>query len=236
MCLLPHQVRADDAALATVEKAIAAHGGKEGKLDKLSTSTITQKGTVYTPMGELAATRKFMIEAPKKTRMDLVLNRGDGDVRLTVAVTGNTGWQKISGMPAADITLDDLDVYQAEFHLLWVTSLYPLKDKNFSLTALPGTTINEKAAVGVKASYVGRPDVSLYFDKSTGLLVKTSFKGKEAGVVVVKESSYSDYKEFGGLTLPTKVSETVDRRKGFEWKSIEYEFNTQIPKDLLMKP
>ncbi len=172
----------------------------------------------------------------EKRAFDWVVSRGDGDLRLTFVVDGNNGWSKIGGMAATVASSEELEVYTGDTHALWVASLLPLKEKVFTLTVLPETNINSNPAVGFKASYRNRPDVSLYFDKTTGLLVRTTFKGKEAGAFVVKECTYSDYKEFGSLKLPSKQMLTADGRKAVEWKESSYDFADTFPKELFAKP
>ncbi len=69
--LIPNPLHADDKALEILEKAIAAHTGKGGKLEKLRMAIISQKGVIFTPAGEMATTRKIMTDAPRKTRIRL---------------------------------------------------------------------------------------------------------------------------------------------------------------------
>jgi broad specificity phosphatase PhoE len=58
-----------------------------------------------------------------------------------------------------------------------VSRLLPLlEDKKFELTSLPEATVLGKPAVGVNVRAKGKPDVKLYFDKQSSLLVKTEYR------------------------------------------------------------
>ena len=53
----------------------------------------------------------------------------------------------------------------------------------------------------MKVSHKGHADVSLYFDKDTGMLVKSERKAKDpmAGTDVQQENLYSDYQDIDGV-------------------------------------
>ena len=127
-------------------------------------------------------------------------------------------------------------MYQGDLHAAWLATIAPLKEKRFTLTTLPEINVNDSPAVGIKAAYPNRPDVTLYFDKKTNLLVRVTFKGKEAGAAVTKESTFSEYKDFGGLMLPGKQVDLHDRRKVAEWKTTNYESVEKLGKEVFAKP
>src|SRR5262249_31340150 len=63
-----------------------------------------------------------------------------------------------------------------------VTTLVPLlEDPGFTLTALGEAKVEGRAALGVKVAFKGRPDLSLYFDQESGLLVKYDYRLQGAG-------------------------------------------------------
>jgi hypothetical protein len=47
---------------------------------------------------------------------------------------------------------------------------------DLTLTALPEENVEGRPAAGVKAACRGQPDVSIWFDKQTGLPVKTAYR------------------------------------------------------------
>jgi hypothetical protein len=126
------------------------------------------------------------------------LNANQLGISFSMALIGNNGWRSVGGM------LEDLDASSlAELKLGRyydrVTSLAPLmKDKDYTLESLGEVKVQDKAAVGVKVSSKGQPDIELFFDKGTGLLVKTKYRTKAAGQdrgEMLHESNYSDWRE-----------------------------------------
>jgi hypothetical protein len=70
-----------------------------------------------------------------------------------------------------------------------------LKDKGYTLTLLGETQVKGAAALGVKVQKEGKQDVSLYFDKTTFLLVKAAnnVKAINSDNYELQEVYYSNY-------------------------------------------
>src|SRR5207245_5152124 len=98
---------------------------------------------------------------------------------------------------------------QLESHCVgWVSSLLPLKGKAFTLTALDETKVDGKPASGIKIAYKGHGDVSLWFDKDSGLLVKSAQRLKSAqqgGKEVLHEGCFSNYQAVQGVQIAMKI-------------------------------
>ena len=123
-----------------------------------------------------------------------------------------------------------------ELYVLWLATLTPLKKDDVTLAPVADIKVNGEPAAGVKATSKGRPDVKLYFDKKTHLLVKVERRVSEAGVAVDKEDFYSDYKEFDGVQLPTKLTFLVSGRKFSELSSATYKLPKKIDESVFAKP
>jgi hypothetical protein len=69
------------------------------------------------------------------------------------------------------------------------------KEKRYTLASLGESQVKGKPAVGVKVSSAGQPDMSLFFDKTTGLLIKTAQRVTESRVdnEALQEWYYSNY-------------------------------------------
>jgi hypothetical protein len=70
-----------------------------------------------------------------------------------------------------------------------------LRDKGYTFTPLGDSNVEGKPVAGVKVASEGNPDVLLYFDKGTGLLAKSSFRGIDASSnrEALMEAYYRDY-------------------------------------------
>src|SRR5439155_24384920 len=83
-----------------------------------------------------------------------------------------------------------------------VASLVPvLKEGGYALAPLGEKVIREQRAVGVRVTRAGQPDISLYFAKLTGLLVKLADKHKDpmSGKEFLMESYLTEYQEVDRL-------------------------------------
>src|SRR5205823_4212538 len=71
-----------------------------------------------------------------------------------------------------------------------------LKDKNYRLTSLGDSKVQGRDVIGVEASAAKKPPVKLFFDKSTGLLLKTEHRQLDPRSLqeITQESFYSDYR------------------------------------------
>src|SRR5262249_23123670 len=81
-----------------------------------------------------------------------------------------------------------------------------LRDKAYKLSPLGEVKVGTQAAVGITIAHNDRKDVSLFFDTDTGLPLKSEVRlpdprGKDTTV----EFLYSDYKDFSGAKLPSKI-------------------------------
>jgi hypothetical protein len=95
-----------------------------------------------------------------------------------------------------------------------VATLLPLRDQAFKLTPLGEGKVGDKAALGVKVSHAGKRDVNLWFDKASGLLLKSEMKIREEGGTkdINQETYYYDYKSFDGVQHPTRLAQKRDGR------------------------
>lgn len=197
------QAGSDAAAVAVVDKAIEAHGG----VDKLRV-----KGQAWKAKGtmELFGMKQnyiadYVFAAPDKVRFDLHMEQGGQKIVLTVATDGKDAYERSGAM------LRDMEkAKRAEFlhtaYVVHLSQLYPLKEAS-TLAALGESKLGDQTVTGVKVSSPDRRDVSLYFDKSNGLLVKTStrvfdeFSQKE----VTQDTLRSGYRDRDGRKVFDKM-------------------------------
>ena len=138
-------------------------------------------------------------------------------------LNGDMGWMAIDGQ-AVPLDAGKLAALKESFYAEQAARLTPLlRDKNYRLSSLPESKVDGRPALGVKIVHVGRPDISLYFDKATGLLVKSERRSKEAGKKeVLQEEIFRDYKELKGVKRPTKFAVLRDGLKFMEGTVIDF--------------
>ena len=209
-CVVPASVRAGDreTALAVVEQAIKAHGGEEA-LAKSVNSTRTGKGTGSFNGMEVPFTTEVVLSLPDKQRFNLV---ADKKLHVTKVINGDKGWS-LTGGASLELPKEQIQDLREELYVWWLSTLAPLKKDSFELSPLPEIKVNDKPAVGVKVASKGHADAKLYFDKTSGLLVKIERRAREAGLEVFKEYYYSDHKEIDGVKVPLREVLHVNGRK-----------------------
>src|SRR5205807_850437 len=133
-------------------------------------------------------------------------------------VAGGKGWRKVNG-DGMVLEGDSLDEAKEEVYASWVSTIMPLKNKGFTITSLGDSKAENRELVGVKVAHKGHKDISLFFDKDSGLLIKTLRRAKDtqgSGDEVNQEMIYGDYKDVDGTKLPTKVTIKRDGKKYIE--------------------
>jgi len=205
-----------------IARAIKALGG-EGNLSKQKAVTLKGGGTFY-GLGEgIPFTGEWSIQLPSQMRV-AIESKVNGQVfRMVRVVNGDKGWSKDNDDAPKEMTKEQLDEKREELYGDWVSTLVPLKDKGFKLAPLGEVQVQGRAAVGVRVSRESHRDISLYFDKASGLPVKTErvVKDEEGGgdKEVTQEGFKSEFKEFGGVKHATK---TLLKREGKRFVEVEW--------------
>lgn len=200
-------------ARAIIDKAIEAHGGAD-KLSQFKAVSAKWVGKHKVEnMFYWDAVRVVTYELPDKIRFDFEVKNPNGNTfAFSRVVNGKQGWQ---GSVRGTRDLKEADVAQIvdEIYAHSLASLVPFKDEGFELSPFGNVTVDGKNAVGVNVSRKGRPDVTLFFDKQTGLVIKSERRAKDPGTneEYTAESIYRDHKAFQGVMWPTS---RIDRRDG----------------------
>jgi hypothetical protein len=209
---------------ALVAKAIKATGGEEN-LAKHKSATFKGKGTYYGMGDGLPYSGNYAFQWPDKFRMEI-------EGVFTIVLDGDKGWIK-EGDTTKDMTKEQLAQQLQDQKAGWITTLLPLKDKAFQIKAIGEAKVNKHDTVGVKVTRKDYPDVSLYFDKKDGLLVKSSFRTKspeQKFKEVTQDNYYSNFREVDGAKLPTKMVIKRDDKLFVEEEVSDYKAGKVNPK------
>jgi hypothetical protein len=226
--------RAD--ARSVIDRAIEAAGGKD-RLAGFKAAEWTCKGTAHASTA-LAFTDRCFAQWPEQFRHESSIEvRGQTFQRALILDTAQ-GWLKESGKTA---TLNDraLTELRHKVHVLRLAAtLLPLKDKGVTLETLEELKIDDRAAVGVKATSADWPDLRLYFDKEKGLLLKCERTVKDAlsGNEVNEETFFSDYHEVEGVQVARKVSVKRDGKPFLDWTITEFQVRAKLDPGLFTGP
>lgn len=210
---------AADKAEDVIKKAIQAHGGAD-VLNKYTAAKVHVKGEMNV-QGTDVPFEADMAYAPGKFRMVLQMEAMGQKATFTQVLNGDKGKRTVKVgdqvVQAADMDKDEIKQSLAGRQAQRLTPL--LDPKLFTLKAADDEDVNGKKAAVVLATPKGLDkEMKLYFDKSSGLLVKSAHKGKAPGSAadrpeVLQESFVSDYKKVNGLQVAGKVEVHHDGKK-----------------------
>jgi len=200
---------------AIIDKAIEAHGG-EAVLAKFPARTLKGAGKFY-GLGDPIDYLLEIASYDKKFRFGMEMTVMNFDLKIAVVVNGDKGWEKVND-DVKEIAADEMAEHKEQMHSNAVVSLLPLKkEKDYKLATIGEVTIDDQPAVGITVSKKGHRDVSLYFDKAKGHLVKSEFNIKDikgSGDREMNQTNfYYDYKEFQGARSPTRLVTERDGKK-----------------------
>jgi hypothetical protein len=223
-------------ARAIVERAVKAHGGEE-RLSKLRASRVKVKGKVIVGEMEVPFTAETTVQLPNKFRVVVQATVMNKTRTVTQVLNGDRGWISIDGQtrepsPAELTRMKDL------MYVDGVVRLLPLlQGKGFELTLLKESRVNDRPVQGIRVSSKGFRDVNLFFDKDSGLLIKTERTvTNEQGRDVMEEEFHSEFRDVDGYKRPTKIVVFQDGKKITEGELIDVKNFDSLPESEFGKP
>jgi hypothetical protein len=178
---------------ALIDNAIQAQGGLV-KLERRVASHRKVKGAFLTH--GFTFTGENFSEPGNRRRIVLQGKIKDRPATRLLVLDGKKGWRVYDGA-TFDVDADDLAHIEKSMYADRVCGLITLvKDKGYTLSGLGESLVKGKPALGVRVQAEGKPDVLLYFDKESGLLVKSSNRMLDLDLKreVNQEVYYLDYR------------------------------------------
>src|SRR5207249_458092 len=156
---------------------------------------------------------------PDRYKLELSADVGGQKLTVNQTVKGESIKSKVTfgGMTVPSDTESERNEVKTAAVLQEAEQLTPLLDaKKFTIKAGDDDTDNGKKAtlVIVKPKAIDK-ELKIYFDKETGLIVKTAHKGMGPGpagtpIEVMEEEYPTDYKKVSGVQVATKLMVTHD--------------------------
>jgi hypothetical protein len=221
-------------AMAIVDKGIKALGGEE-KLQKLDAVSWKSKGKLTFNENESEFTAQATFQGLDRYRGEFSTDQFQG----VFVLSGSKGWGKF-GENAMEMDEDSVkrEKRQSIYLQLIPVKLLPLKGKEFKLDTAGEEKVDDKAAVGVKVTDPDGKEFTLYFDKESGLPVKLAaqvmgFGGQDE---FKQETTYKEYKDFGGIKKATKVHSSRDGKPFVDSEVTEFKVLDKVPADTFSEP
>lgn len=207
---------------AIIEKAIQAHGGAD-KLAKLNIAAVKVKGTAEFMDIRIQFTGQSLYQLPDKSKVTMELEQRGKKVRTIQVCDGQNAWMIVMDK-IVDLEGEHLQAVKEDGYARQAETLVPLlKDKDYTLTVAGEQKVNGQPAIGIKVQAKGRKDIDFWFDKATGLLVKSARVSFDSNTMKPATflTIYSDFKDFNGLRLASKEVITKDGEKYMEVEVLE---------------
>src|SRR5262249_31833919 len=129
------------------------------------------KGVAHAMGVKIDYTGDYSVQFPDKMRFDMEATFMDQKIAMIMATDGKSAWQKEMDK-VQDMPKKKADGFKHQLYSMSLSLLEPLKGKEYSLSATGEEKVEGKPALGVLVSRKGHGDVTLYFDKESGLIVK----------------------------------------------------------------
>ena len=206
-----------------IDKAIRAHGGEE-KLAGLSAFTLKER-MVYPD----AATwdNQIVVQLPGRYRWERTISSGGKSSTSLIVLDGEQGWMKQN-----DVVTPYPRTLIASFWKYTIPYEGPRsilrcgrgQEPGGQFTTTGEGTVEGRPAVGLRMKLEGGPEATWYFDKETGLLLKTEqgtkrFEGEDN----VQVTLYGDYQTFDGFPMARKVTSHRDGKLAFTTELIDFQ-------------
>jgi hypothetical protein len=228
--------RAQETPRAVIERAVKAHGGQE-RLAKIRADRVKIKGTLLVGAKEQPFTGETLVQLPSQFKTMLQLTLDGRKLSLVQVLNGTEAWVTIDGQPQK-VPESALAEMRDTLNLDRAVRLVPLlTDKSYELSALDASKVNDRPAVGIKVARKGQTDLRLFFDKDSGLLVKTEHQLTDGqGKQVRQEVFYSDFKDIGGYKRPVKLTVFREGKKFMTAELLEAKYLDKVDASEFAKP
>lgn len=226
VALAPAPGRAADEPKDVIAKALKAHGGAE-HLNKHKAAQTKTKGKITLPgVGEVEYSQELSYMFPDKLKDQMELKVMGQTVNVLTIVNGDKITLEVNGK-AIDQADKVKEAMKDAGHVIEVARMVALQGKEYELSLIGEDKVEGKKVVGVRASKKDQKDVSLYFDKETGLLAKLEFRTTDqaTGNEVTEERLPSGYeKNKDGVPVPKKVVVKHDGKVFLEAEVVESKY------------
>lgn len=175
-----------------LDKYVQAAGGAAA-IDKITTRVM--KGTI--DFGGKSFPIDIYCKAPDQRISFTHMSEGES----VTAFNGHEGWLAMTGRPPRDMHGSELEAAAIDADLHLATHLKQM----FSRAEVRGTEkIDDQTTHVVAGQREGKPEMLLYFDVQSGLLVRMVRFADSALGLVPTQIDYADYKESDGVNLPLR--------------------------------
>jgi hypothetical protein len=230
-------VRADEKDPVTIiDKAMKALGG-EDKLKKIKSTSTKTSGKVIINGQDNPFTVTALHDGHNRVRTEFQGEFNGNEMKVVSIMNGDKGWAKINDQ-VMEFDEDRLANEKRNLSIQMLpTLLYPLKGETFKLASVPEQKVKGSPALGIKVTATNGKDFTIFFDKESGLPVKSvadvvGWNGEE----VNQETYYSEFKDYSGIKKASKVATMRNGEPFIEGELLEFKVLDKVPPDAFAEP
>jgi hypothetical protein len=210
-----------------LDKAIRAHGGEE-KLAGLSGFTFKER-QVYPDAPTWDS--QTVVQLPGRYRWERTTSSEGKSSTTVIVLDGERGWMKMSdhATPYPRTFIESFWKYTLPYEGPRSILRLRARQKNpaCQFTTTGEGTVEGRPAVGLRMKLEGGPEATWYFDKETGLLLKTEQRTKRfEGEDEVYVTLYEDYQTFDSFPMARKETYQRDGKLASTTELIDFKAAT----------
>jgi hypothetical protein len=226
--------KSDESASQLLREMIAAHtGNSPDRLEKFKVCTFTRTG-IMDGTGWLPTSWTIDLAWPDRYRFRTEMQTTQDGVTLTqnqiFAMSPSSAW-RMFGLTRAgqqtqekreQVTLDPdgARTLRTQMQEDSTLLLFPLVDAKTVVARGADQTVHGQELIGLHVWTPALEYAQLSFDKKTKLLTRLIYNGREAHVNMVKELVVTEYQEFDGVKLASKLYVKANGRTLADWNKL----------------
>jgi outer membrane lipoprotein-sorting protein len=220
-----------------IDKAIEAHGGADALAKNKDKSVTAKSKMTINQMGGIEATMESLI-GDKKFRHTMDFSIMGMNFNQIICYDGKEMWIALNGKVMMTISGKDLEPIKDAIYAEELAGLVLLKEKGFEFSVVGESKLDDQELVGIRVSNKDHKDVTLHFDKKTGMLTKIESRNLDfqTSEEVAEERIMKDYKKFEGVLQPTRIVVNRDGKKFVEIEFSDMKYGDKLDDSAFEKP
>lgn len=220
---------------AILDRAVQAHGGAE-RLSKLRALETRGRGLLH--LGDLVPfTTESFIQMPDQMKTTLSMTLDGKAISSVQVLNRDRAWSRINGQTRE---FDDVPVNELREQLYAdrIGTLVVLREPGFELVPLPEVPVRGRPADGIRVRSRGHRDVDLFFDRETGLLIRTQTRAIDlsTGKEMTREKLVLEFREANGLKTPRRIAILRDGKPFLEMDVLDVRVVERLDDRIFAQP
>jgi len=231
-------LKAEDSATEILRKVIDAYGGRE-KLKQWRCGHLHYRTKIIVdPTHDADAEMDEYFEYPGRFKRVARMTKNGETSEMTFVINKEIAWMHDVQRGVRPLPSSSLPAVDRKEHQFAVFDNFSyLEEKGITLENLGKKMVGDRPTVALRAKGEGRPETEMYFDLTTGLLLKTRVNDPVPTVFKgLVETTHSDFKRFQGVVFPTKLQSVSNGKTVMEIDLLELTFLDKLEDSLFTPP